>query len=140
SLLLMTSKPLEQILWLGTPSDLWLLALEDSEQLANALEQQEKIITLLEKASELRKRAEKHLPYDSEEPWVSRWVAKPISYMFPSESREVWVGDLNKRNYEMLCQGYPLWMVNIVNVARVLELLISAFKIKISDLIPCGPK
>lgn len=80
----------------------------------------------------------KHRRFNPTETWSSRWVASPIAYLFPKERREEWLGDLYEVNQELLHKGYPRWLVNLINVARTVILLVSGLQIKLSDLISLG--
>jgi hypothetical protein len=105
------------------------------EVVTEFLEKEEARLELLEKVSELERRKRKYKKSDPVETWASRWVCSPVAYLFPVERREEWLGDLYELNREMLHKGYPLWLVNTINVGRTLILILSAIKIKLSDLI-----
>ncbi len=67
-----------------------------------------------------------------------KWVAVPIGYLLPKERREEWLGDLYEANAQLLRQEYPRWMIECINVGRVLILAWSAIKIEIMDFISKG--
>ncbi|MEH1905502.1 MAG: hypothetical protein V7L04_30015 [Nostoc sp.] len=94
----------------------------------------EDLVEYLEKFSKLNKRLRKYKKSDPAETWASRWIASPIAYLFPPERREEWLGDLYEVNREMLHKDYPSWLVNLNNVWKTLILVISALKIRLSDL------
>ncbi len=110
----------------------------DVNSLQANLEIAEQQIKLLEKQSELERRSRKYKSSDSSESWSTRWVAAPIAYLFPEERREEWLGDLYEENREMIHKKYPKWLIHIINVGRTVILVISAFQIKLSDLISLG--
>ncbi|MDF2387642.1 hypothetical protein JMG10_39725 [Nostoc ellipsosporum NOK] len=98
----------------------------------------EQLAENLEKISKLNKRLRKYKKSEPAETWFSRWIASPIAYLFPEERREEWLGDLYEVNQEMLHKGYPRWQVNLNNFLKTLTLIISALKIKLSDLFSLG--
>lgn len=71
------------------------------------------------------------------ETWASFWVARSLGYVMPKDEREEWLGDLMQVNRE-LPSLYPRWWINVIIIARVIRLLISALEIKISDFISLG--
>ena len=97
-------------------------------------------IKILEKQSELEKRARKYKSSDPIESWSTRWVAAPIAYLFPEERREEWLGDLYEENREMMHKKYPQWFIHITNILRTIILVHSAFQIKLFDFISFGSK
>lgn len=97
----------------------------------------EELAQKLEKFSQLNKRLRKYKKSDSAETWASR-IASQIAYLFPSERREEWLGDLYEVNREMLHKGYPHWQINLNNLAKTVILIISALKIRLSDFISLG--
>ena len=98
----------------------------------------EELAEKLEKFSQLNKRLRKYKKFESGETWASRWIASQIAYLFPPERREEWLGDLYEVNREMLHKGYPRWQVNLNNLGKTVILIISALKIKLSDLLSLG--
>lgn len=72
--------------------------------------------------------------------WATRWVASPVAYVFPSERREEWLGDLYEINQRMLSENYPTWIINVVNLCRTAVLIISAMQINIQEFILSGFK
>lgn len=70
---------------------------------------------------------------DTVETWVSRWIYCPIAYLCPKERREEWLGDLYEVNSQMIQQGYPRWLINIVDGGKALVIALSAIQIKITD-------
>ncbi|MBD2384386.1 hypothetical protein [Cylindrospermum sp. FACHB-282] len=95
----------------------------------------EELAEKLEKFSLLNKRLRKYKKSEPGETWVSRWIGSPIAYLFPPERREEWLGDLYEVNREMLHKSYPRWQVNLNNLGKTIILIISALKIKLSDLL-----
>jgi hypothetical protein len=71
------------------------------------------------------------------ETWASFWVARSLGYVMPKDEREEWLGDLMQVNRE-LPSLYPRWWINVIIIARVIRLLVSALEIKISDFISLG--
>jgi hypothetical protein len=102
-------------------------------RLNQALESQEVKIKLLERASALEKRRRKYKRSDPVETWVSRWIASPVSYLFPEARREEWLGDLYELHREMFRKEYPRWLINLMDLGRTVILIVSAFRIKLSD-------
>lgn len=134
----MPFKPSGQIYKFGNPLDLSSIEPFDSEQLAKYLKEQEELITLFEKASTLAKRSRKYNTYNPGETWASRWVAAPIGYLLPEARREEWLGDLYEVNQEMIKKGFPLLIVNLINIVRTFILTISALNIQLKDLLKFG--
>jgi hypothetical protein len=132
------SKPFEQICWFGSQSDLFPIESVDLKEFASFLDEQERLIQLIERESKLGKRFQKYSTFNSYETYVSRWVSAPIAYLFPEERREEWLGDLYETNQEMLHKGYPLWMVNVNNLLKTMILVSSALEIKFKQLLPFG--
>jgi hypothetical protein len=108
----------------------------DLDAIDKFLKEQERRIKLAEKTSDLAKRGRKYLSYNLGETWASRWVAAPVAYLFPTERREEWLGDLYEANQEMIRKGYPLLVVNVVNLGKTVILIASAIQIKIQGLLP----
>lgn len=135
---LMQSKPSEPTCRPGNLFDLSSIDSLDQDELADFLEEKEEQIELFEQASDLAKRSRKYSVYDPAETWASCWVASPIAYLLPAESREEWLGDLYEVNREMLHKGYPRWFINLINVGRTVVLIVSAIQIKITDFISFG--
>jgi hypothetical protein len=142
--------------WERLIEDLYIENLEDLQR--SKLENQQKleppkvwgtrsniIITPGEKSESTQEETEElsrpttHLQeYHSHKPdetWATRWIATPIAHLFPAERREEWLGDLYESNNILLQQNYPRWLVNIINVVRTGILIVSAIKIKLSDLL-----
>jgi hypothetical protein len=69
------------------------------------------------------------------QPWVTWWVAGPIAYLLSADQREEWIGDLREVNHQMMLAGYPKWMINLVNVGKIIRLIVSSIDIKLVDLI-----
>jgi len=111
-------------------------------QKVNNLEELIEVVTAevenLDKLSKLNKRLRKYKKFDPAETWASRWIACQIAYLFPEERREEWLGDLYEVNREMLHKGYPRWIVNLNNLGKTVILVLSALKIKLSDLFSIG--
>jgi hypothetical protein len=97
------------------------------------LEDQERHLDLMDKASEISSRIHRYLPHSSLETPISRWVVFPLVCLLPRDRREEWLGDLYELHQEMLRKKYPRWFVNVVDLCRVLALILSELKIKISD-------
>lgn len=81
----------------------------------------------------VRLQTEQLVQKELQETWSSRWVAEPIAALFPIGYREEWLGDLHEINWDLVCKGYPRWLINVVNLGRTMILIISALKIKVSD-------
>jgi hypothetical protein len=60
--------------------------------------------------------------------------------LFSKDRREEWLGDLYESHQEMINEEYPHWLINVVDVLRVLVLIGSALKISFADLIKLGRK
>lgn len=71
----------------------------------------------------------------SYEVWASKWISYPVILLLSKEMREEWLGDLYEKNQGMLEKGYPLWHINLMNLLWSIFLIMSALKIKISDVI-----
>lgn len=71
----------------------------------------------------------------SYEVWASKWISYPVILLLSKEMREEWLGDLYEKNQGMLEKGYPLWHINLMNLLWSIFLVMSALKIKISDVI-----
>lgn len=76
-----------------------------------------------------------HGVQDGAQPWVTWWVAAPIAYLLSPKDREEWIGDLQEVNHQMTLAGYPRWMINLVNIGKLIRLIVSFIDIKIVDLI-----
>lgn len=110
-------------------------AQQELEQVEELLVAEKKKLELLEETFRLHKRFRKYKRSDPAETWTSRWVASPIAYLLPENSREEWLGDLYEVNREMLHKGYSRWWINLINALRTIILVISALQIKLSDLL-----
>jgi hypothetical protein len=110
------------------------------EVLNRRLTSEEAKVAMLEKASRLEKRLRKYKQSDPAETWASRWVASLIAYLLSEQKREEWLGDLYEVNREMLHKGYSPWIVNLIDVGKSIVLIVSAFKIKLLDIISIGAR
>jgi hypothetical protein len=99
------------------------------------LEEKEKELDVLERAWRLQKRFWRYKKPTVAQVWATRWIAMPIAYLFPSDRREEWLGDLYEGNLQLLNQRYPRWLINLINVGRTVVLVVSALSIKVSDLV-----
>lgn len=106
--------------------------------IARQLELKKIQIHLLEEAAHLAREERKYVESEKHETWASRWVAAPIAYLLPEEHREEWLGDLYEVNWQMLNKGYPILMVNLVNIGRTTILIVSSLQIKVADLFTLG--
>ena len=66
--------------------------------------------------------------------WSTKWLAIPVALLLPQERMEEWLGDLYQSLYLALGK-YPQWFINLMIIFQTGILIISALKIKISDLL-----
>jgi hypothetical protein len=67
--------------------------------------------------------------------WTTRWIAKPVAYLFPKANREEWIGDLMEQENELIKDGYPRWLVNLISLGKTMILVWSAIEMRVLDLI-----
>jgi hypothetical protein len=90
---------------------------------------------LLDQDLQLKKHSPKYKQSDPAETWVSYWIATPIGYLIPGGRGEEWLGDMIEDNRKLMHKGYPRWMLNVVDLGKTAVLIMSAFKIKLSDFL-----
>lgn len=66
--------------------------------------------------------------------WSTKWLAIPVALLLPKERMEEWLGDLYQSLY-LAFGKYPQWFINLMIIFKTGILIISALKIKISDLL-----
>lgn len=64
----------------------------------------------------------------------TKWLAIPVALLLPKERMEEWLGDLYQSLY-LAFGKYPQWFINLMIIFKTGILIISALKIKISDLL-----
>ncbi|WP_107671236.1 hypothetical protein [Cyanothece sp. BG0011] len=65
--------------------------------------------------------------------WSTKWLVIPVILLLPKDRMEEWLGDLY-RSLSLSFGKYPQWYINLIIISKTGILIISALKIKISDL------
>ncbi len=65
--------------------------------------------------------------------WSTKWLALPVALLLPQNRMEEWLGDLYQ-SLALSFDKYPQWFINLMIIFKTGILIISALKIKISDL------
>jgi hypothetical protein len=99
---------------------------ETESDLLDAMEQQ---LDNLDRAAKLRQRSWQYEPPDTAKIPAVYLFAAPISRFFSKERREEWMGDLLETIEQDLQNGYYKWFINLLTVARTIQLVLSAIQI-----------
>lgn len=65
--------------------------------------------------------------------WSTKWLVIPVILLLPKDRMEEWLGDLYQ-SLSLSFGKYPQWFINLMIISKTGILIISAMKIKISDL------
>jgi hypothetical protein len=99
---------------------------ETERDLLDAVEQK---LDNLDRAAKLRQRSWQYEPPDIARIPAVYLFAAPISRFFSKERREEWMGDLLETIEQDLQNGYYKWFINLLTVARTIQLVLSAIQI-----------
>ena len=68
--------------------------------------------------------------------WITRWIARPIAYLFLTNEAEAWLGDIRELRIKLLCQEYPIWHQRIMEILWVTDLTYNSITERIKKLLP----
>lgn len=108
---------------------------EKMENVRQVVSEQECNAYLLKELSDINKKVKRYDSNPVSETVISKWLAFPLASLLPKDRREEWLGDLYESQQEMINKKYPNWFINIVDILRVIVLIASGLKIKLSDFI-----
>jgi hypothetical protein len=62
------------------------------------------------------------------------WAVELLAHILPENDREEWLGDLKEARRSLLCNGWSIWAVTPITIARACLLVWSLLRIKYQDL------